>query len=141
MLNSISFSSDLETLFLIEEAQVVAFPLSSKKGIIIGKLEDQLVAGSHKEPIKKKHLKVQEFELDKSQVQFYYSEKVNKAFLIIIDIDFSKDAPAKYATKSMAIDLNRENLILNKIENKLRVIRLPILVKLDPESDVDRSAV
>ena len=53
MTNSISLSSDLETVFLIEEKQVVAFPLLSKNGILIGSINKQLVAATNQAPITK----------------------------------------------------------------------------------------
>jgi hypothetical protein len=44
MLNSLSLSSDMSTLFLIDNGRAIAFKLDDPHGVIIGKLGNQLAA-------------------------------------------------------------------------------------------------
>ncbi len=46
MLNSITLSSDMETLYLIDNGRAIPFKLSSPKGILIGTLGNQLVVAT-----------------------------------------------------------------------------------------------
>ena len=46
MLNSVTFSSDMEKLFLIDNGRAISFDLQSPKGILIGTLGDQLVVAT-----------------------------------------------------------------------------------------------
>lgn len=46
MLNSISLSSDMKTLYLIDNGRAIAFDLTAPQGVLIGKLGDQLVVAT-----------------------------------------------------------------------------------------------
>ena len=65
----------------------------------------------------------------KSQIQFYYSDRFEQAFIIIIDIDASKDpTPStipKFQTRGLSYNLAIENLILRRTENKINIFRVP----------------
>ena len=52
MLNTITLSSDLETLYLIDNNRAIEFPLNSKKGILIGSLNGQITVVSAINPPK-----------------------------------------------------------------------------------------
>jgi len=127
MTNSISLSSDLNTLFLIEESQVVAFPLFSRQGVLIGSLQNQLVAATNKDAINKNLTTVESVETAKSQIQFYYSDKLEQAFIIIIDIQANKntdsDAP-DFNYRALTYDLKKENLVIKKTEDKILMYRI-----------------
>ena len=140
MTNSVSFSSELNTLFLIEETQVVAFPLASKKGILVSKVEDQLVAATFQGTIIKRQTKVIQIETDKSQIQFYYSNQLDQAFIIIIDAEFDKDTnPGNYTYRNLNYDLNRFTLVIKRVENKLTFYSFP--KKINPVSTPDPSDI
>lgn len=128
MTNSISLSSDLETVFLIEERQVVAFPLLSKNGILIGTLNNQLVAATNTDSISKSG-SVESVDVARSQIQFYYSDRFKQAFIIIIDIDASKNPQTSSApniqTRALSYNLAIENLIIRRTENKVNLFRVP----------------
>ena len=126
MTNSISFSSDLETLFLIEEQQVVAFPLESKRGVVIGRMQGQLIAATQKDIKDKKNVKIDFVDMKKSQVQFYYSDQQKTAFIIIIDIqlDKSPNPKASYNYRALTYDFSNENLIIKRSNNRLHLIRV-----------------
>jgi len=126
MTNSISLSSDLNTLFLIEESQVVAFPLFAKQGILIGSLQNQLVAATNKDAFDKNIVKVDIIEITKSQIQFYYSEKLEQAFIIIIDImaERGSDAP-DFGYRALTYDLAKENIVLRRTEETVLLYRVP----------------
>lgn len=126
MTNSISLSSDLNTLFLIEESQVVAFPLYSKQGVLIGSIQNQLVAATNKATIDKNIVKVDIVETSRSQIQFYYSDKVKKAFIIIIDIMAEKgvDEP-NFGYRAHTYNLNKENIVIRKTEDNIFLYRMP----------------
>ncbi len=126
MTNSISLSSDLNTLFLIEESQVVAFPLYSKQGVLIGSIQNQLVAATNKASIDKNTVKVDIVETSKSQIQFYYSDKVKQAFIIIIDIMAEKGADApNFSYRAHTYNLLKENIVIKKTEDKILLYRVP----------------
>lgn len=126
MTNSISLSSDLNTLFLIEESQVVAFPLYSKQGVLIGSIQNQLVAATNKASIDKNTVKVDIVETSKSQIQFYYSDKVKQAFIIIIDIMAEKGADApSFGYRAHTYNLLKENIVIKKTEDKILLYRVP----------------
>lgn len=46
MLNSVTFSSDMEQLYLIDNGRAISFDLKSPEGILIGTLGDQLVVAT-----------------------------------------------------------------------------------------------
>ncbi len=46
MTNTITFSSDMETLFVIDDGKACAYNLSHPNGVIIGTLRGQVVAGT-----------------------------------------------------------------------------------------------
>ncbi len=50
MVNNITFSTDMETLYLIDNGRAIAFPLNNKKGILIGVLKGQLTVATDFEP-------------------------------------------------------------------------------------------
>lgn len=51
MINSITLSSDMETLHLIDNGRSISFPLNSKMGILVGTLNGQItVVSSHLGP-------------------------------------------------------------------------------------------
>jgi len=136
MTNSISLSSDLNTLFLIEESQVVAFPLYSKQGILIGSIQNQLVAATNKVIIDKSSSSVDSIEISKSQIQFYYSDKLKQAFIIIIDIQANKNAPdvPGFNYRALTYDLKQENIVIRKTEERILIFRVPqrrVIVKDD----------
>ena len=128
MTNSISLSSDLNTLFLIEESQVVAFPLFAKQGILIGAIQNQLVAATNKNAIDKNTTTVESVETAKSQIQFYYSDKLKQAFIIIIDIQASKQDPGGDAPdfnyRALTFDLQKENIVIRKTEERILIYRV-----------------
>lgn len=49
MLNSVTFSSDMEKLYLIDNGRAISFDLKSPGGILIGTLGDQLVVATGKD--------------------------------------------------------------------------------------------
>ncbi len=51
MLNSITLSSDMKTLYLIDNGRAISYSLESGNGILIGALKDQLVVASALAPI------------------------------------------------------------------------------------------
>ena len=140
MVNSISFSSGLNTLFLIEETQVVAFPLASKKGVMVTKAEDQLVAATFNGLINKRKTKVTNIDTAKSQVQFYYSDQYRQAFLIIIDVEFDKgpNNTDEYKYRTFNYDLDKTTLVFKRVENKLTIfsfakqVAAPDIDPIDP---------
>ena len=136
MTNSISFSSDLQTLFLIEEHQVVAFPLESKHGVVIGIVQGQLVAATQKDLNGYRNVKIETVNMDEAQVQFFYSDREKKAFIIIIDIDADKSPTGgtkSYKYRAFTYSLTRENLIIKKSANRITLIRVPNLPKIDTD--------
>lgn len=50
MVNNITFSTDMDTLYLIDNGRAIAFPLNNKKGILIGVLKGQLTVATDFEP-------------------------------------------------------------------------------------------
>ncbi|NUQ25431.1 MAG: hypothetical protein HUU34_15905 [Saprospiraceae bacterium] len=46
MVNTVAFSTDMRTLFLIDEGRAFSFPLDSEKGVYIGVLKGQITAVS-----------------------------------------------------------------------------------------------
>jgi len=126
MTNSISLSSDLNTLFLIEESQVVAFPLFAKQGILIGTLQNQLVAATNKTTIDKTTAKVDVVDPTKSQIQFYYSSKLERAFIIIIDIMAERSSGAPdFGYRALDYNLIKENIVIRKTEENILIYRVP----------------
>lgn len=51
MINSLTLSSDMKTLYLIDNGRCIDFPLDNKKGIVIGTLLGQVTVVSAIEPI------------------------------------------------------------------------------------------
>jgi len=51
MLNSITLSSDMKTLYLIDNGRAISYSLESGNGILIGALKDQLVVASALTPM------------------------------------------------------------------------------------------
>ncbi|MCB0568136.1 MAG: hypothetical protein KDC66_00155 [Phaeodactylibacter sp.] len=52
MVNTIAVSTDMETLYLIDDNRAIAFPLLGTKGIIIGLLDGQLTVATAAQPPK-----------------------------------------------------------------------------------------
>lgn len=46
MVNSLTFSTEMDTLFLIDNGRAIAFPLDNNKGILIGTLKGQLTVAT-----------------------------------------------------------------------------------------------
>lgn len=46
MVNTLTLSSDMETLYLIDNGRAIAFPLNSKDGILIGTLKGQITVAT-----------------------------------------------------------------------------------------------
>lgn len=55
MLNTITLSSDLETLYLIDNNRAIKFPLNSKEGILVGSLNGQITVVSAINPPKEEN--------------------------------------------------------------------------------------
>ncbi len=130
MTNSITFSSDLDKLFLVEESQVVSFPLSGKKGVVIGKIHGQLIAASANSKMLSLARKPTVIELETAQIQFYYSTQFEQAFIIIIEIDFNKTKGIQgnnYKTRSLFYNLNKENLLVKKEKGKMMLYKVPLI--------------
>lgn len=51
MLNSITLSSDMKTLYLIDNGRAISYSLESGNGVLIGALKDQLVVASALTPV------------------------------------------------------------------------------------------
>lgn len=51
MINSLTLSSDMKTLYLIDNGRCIDFPLDTKRGVIIGTLLGQVTVVSAIEPV------------------------------------------------------------------------------------------
>lgn len=50
MVNTVSLSSDMQSLFLIDDGRAFAFPLDAVKGVYIGSLKGQITAATALDP-------------------------------------------------------------------------------------------
>lgn len=76
MVNTISLSSDLNTLYLVDDGRVIPFDLRKPEGVLIGKIHNQIAAatGVKEEDGKPKHAKGDRIELEvKSNDQYTFT--------------------------------------------------------------------
>lgn len=124
MINSLCFSPDVDKLFLIENDQVLSFSLMQANGVLIGKLGNQIVVATSPGDTKDETIQVNEYPIDKRQLQIVYSKTFKKAFVIIVeDLDFNKpmEEKATYSATPKDYDLEKYNMLVKRVENKLQV--------------------
>lgn len=130
MTNSITFSSDSERLYLIEEKQVLTFELNQHKAVLVGIVENQLIAASANLPDKKSKNKLIQLPVDKKNWQILY--KASKKTLIIIGVDdlefnLQGDTLATPDCGVYGIDLRKNNVLVNKTNQTINVYVVPII--------------
>ena len=147
MLNTITLSSDLETLYLIDNNRAIEFPLNSKKGILIGSLNGQITVVSAINPPKEEddapigdgendlaspagtlakakggvlNPKSVTFSAKKGQYTTFFNGKLKIMCLIGFgDIDVSITESEKLEPQFFIFDLNDRVLNIRKRENSI----------------------
>lgn len=86
MTNSICLSSDMNTLFLIDNGRAIAFDLNSPQGILVGVVKGQLVAVTAIRPLDEQlgadKVSALSFPIKDSQYTMTYNADNNIAFFI-----------------------------------------------------------
>jgi hypothetical protein len=128
MINTVAFSPDLSHLFVVEESQVVSFPLTHPRGLIISKVQNQITAATAPTKLILKNAKVIDLNPTKYSWQINYSNIYKSLFIIGVgDIDFNAQieaTQAKYKTVFTQYDLEKNDLYLRRVENSLTVAPL-----------------
>ncbi len=137
MVNSVSFSSDMKTLYLIDNGRAIEFPIDSKRGILIGTLKGQItvvtglmgqedaspgtgddpslaVAARPAEPVK--------LSTEGNQyTAFYNPDNEIMAIIGVTDIDISISSPEDAGCDHYVFDLKDKTLRVRRIGNALEI--------------------
>ena len=141
MINSITLSSDMKTLYLIDNGRAISFPIDDQVGILIGKIGDQLSVATAVKPIDtadnaddtrtttrssdtgRKVIKLQAAE--KSQwTMTYHSDNQQLVIIGTTDIDLSLTQPDKVNCDMHFVDLSNKIVNIRRKEEELELIEL-----------------
>ncbi len=137
MVNSVSFSSDMKTLYLIDNGRAIDFPIDSKRGILVGTLNGQItvvtglmgqedaspgsgddpslaIAARPAEPIKLSTKGNQ-------YTAFYNPENEVMAIIGVTDIDISISQPEDSDCDHYVFDMKEKTLRVRRIGNALEI--------------------
>ncbi|MEM1324472.1 MAG: hypothetical protein AAGI23_00880 [Bacteroidota bacterium] len=132
MSNTITLSTDMSTLYLIDDERAIPFDLTGK-GAVIGTLGGQVSvvsASTSKTPFSsdKGNVTRKEFPTKNNQWTVNFNEP-NLAFHVIgvVDIDGFKPGPRQADCAKVGYDLNSQIVSMRKIGDTLEILSMPIL--------------
>ncbi|GJM31885.1 MAG: hypothetical protein DHS20C18_08860 [Saprospiraceae bacterium] len=146
MVNSVSFSSDMKTLYLIDDGRAIAFSIDDKRGVFIGTLKGQITVvtgigpkGTADEspsgddpgmiasaaaaaPAVGKTVKLSV--KGNQYTTFYNTENQFLAIIGATDIDISISAPEEVKCEHFIFDIKNKVLKVRRIGNALEIQEL-----------------
>ena len=119
MTNSICLSSDMNTLFLIDNGRAIAFDLNNANGILVGVVKGQLVAVTAIRPLDEQlgqdKINSLSFPIKDSQYTMMYNEDNNVVFFIgATEIDGSLTVGQAPAVKIESLNLGEQAIHIRK---------------------------
>ena len=134
MVNTVSLSSDMQSLFLIDEGRAFAFPLDAVKGVYVGTLKGQISAATALDPAtdesnEAKKGKTLKLTTTKSQWTLAYYRKSEVLGIIgATDIDSSLrpggDTYVDAPSKAYLFDLKLYIVNIKRVGNAMEITTL-----------------
>lgn len=125
MVNSITVSSDMSTLYLIDNGRSIDFPFNNPRGVLIGSLKGQLsVATAIEPPTSEEMAQAKTIKLPTEKAQwtmFYYIDKETLAIVGASDIDIAISEPGTPECNQNFFDLSQDIVRIRRIGNAIEV--------------------
>ena len=125
MVNSITVSSDMSTLYLIDNGRSIDFPFNNPRGVLIGSLKGQLSVATAIEPPTSEEIaaaKTIKLPTEKAQwTMFYYIDKETLAIVGASDIDIAISEPGTPECNQNFFDLSQDIVRIRRIGNAIEV--------------------
>jgi len=130
MVNSITVSSDMSTLFLIDNGRSIDFPFNNPRGVLIGSLKGQLsVATAIEPPTSEEMASGKTLKLPTEKAQWTMIYHIDDEVLGIIgatDIDFAKPEPVPPICNQNFFDLTDNVVRIRRIGNAIEISSRPV---------------
>ncbi len=130
MVNSITVSSDMSTLYLIDNGRSIDFPFNNPRGVLIGSLKGQLsVATAIEPPSAEENTAAKTIKLPTENAQwtmFYHIDDSTLAIVGATDIDFAKPEPTPPVCNQNFFDLESNVVRIRRIGNAIEVSSRPV---------------
>lgn len=130
MVNSITVSSDMSTLYLIDNGRSIDFPFNNPRGILIGSLKGQLSVATAIEPPTSEEIaaaKTIKLPTEKAQWTMFYNFDNSILGLIgATDIDVAISEPGTPGCNQNFFDLAEIVVRIRRIGNAIEVSSRPI---------------
>ena len=129
MVNSITVSSDMSTLYLIDNGRSIDFPFNNPRGVLIGSLKGQLSVATAIEPPTSEELaaaKTIKLPTENAQwTMFYHFDDEVLAVIGATDIDFAKPEPTPPVCNQNFFELQSNIVRIRKIGNAIEISSRP----------------
>ncbi len=130
MVNSITVSSDMSTLFLIDNGRSIDFPFNNPRGILIGSLKGQLSVATAIEPPSSEEMaagKTLKLPTENAQwTMFYHIDDSVLGIIGASDIDFAKPQPTEPVCNQNFFDLTDNVVRIRRIGNAIEISSRPV---------------
>lgn len=140
MVNTITLSSDMQTLYIIDDGRAFEFPINTAKGIYVGTLKGQITAATALEPATEEGTEVKrgktlKLTTTKSQWNLAFAKKlealsvigatdIDSSIIGATDIDSSLKSVGDYSEvpgKAYLFDLKRFILNVRRVGNSIEI--------------------
>lgn len=130
MVNSITLSSDMSTLYLIDNGRSIDFPFNNPRGVLIGSLKGQLSVATAIEPPTSEEMaeaKTLKLPTEKAQwTMFYHFDNGVLGIIGAADIDVAIAEPGTPTCNQNFFDLNQNIVRIRRIGNAIEVSSRPV---------------
>lgn len=130
MVNSITVSSDMSTLFLIDNGRSIDFPFNNPRGVLIGSLKGQLSVATAIEPPTSEEMasgKTLKLPTEKAQwTMFYHIDTGVLGIIGASDLDGAISEPGSPQCNQNFFDLLSNVVRVRRIGNAIEVSSRPI---------------
>jgi len=130
MVNSITVSSDMSTLYLIDNGRSIDFPFNNPRGVLIGSLKGQLSVATAIEPPTSEELaeaKTIKLPTEKAQWTMFYNFDNSILGLIgATDIDVAISEPGNPGCNQNFFDLSDRIVRIRRLGNAIEVSSRPV---------------
>lgn len=130
MVNSITVSSDMSTLYLIDNGRSIDFPFNNPRGVLIGSLKGQLsVATAIEPPSSEEMAEAKTLKLPTENAQwtmFYHFDDRVLGIIGASDIDFAKPEPPEPQCNQNFFELEGNIVRIRRIGNAIEVSSRPV---------------
>ncbi len=130
MVNSITVSSDMSTLFLIDNGRSIDFPFNNPRGVLIGSLKGQLsVATAIEPPTSEEMASGKTLKLPTEKAQWTMIYHIDTGVLGIIgaaDIDVAISQPDTPSCNQNFFDVNTNVVRIRRIGNAIEISSRPV---------------